>query len=160
MAQRTTILTIADPTRAQLDAFKVASAVCVTDEPLEAKLAAWLKEGMMKVQMHYGVTLLAGSERVEQDGRGSNDSVRLNGNIATITAVKDGEGNAIPYVRNGHVIEPSRYTKSICIEYTTQVSPADALRYQGLAERYACARYEGLCEAEASDLVIGSRYVW
>lgn len=160
MSKHTIVLTSAEPTSAQLSAFKTGAGISVTDTALDAKLTAWLKEGMMKVQSYYGRTLLAGTMEVVVTEREANSPVKIHATIDTISSVTDGAGGTLSYTRWGNVIQPYKYTECVVVNFSTKVNTQDVAPLVEVAERYASIRYEGLSEDEATRAIIGNAYIY
>lgn len=135
------LTTVADPTQAQLDAFKEFASINAGSDAL---LLSMLKRAMMAVQDWEDHSLLAVTAVLTvTDREDPYEPILLYGSVASVTSVVDGAGNDVEYTRVGRLLVPSYRTAAVTITYTTAVSDADLAELMPKVYRYAAALYDG-----------------
>ena len=128
-----------DPQAFTLDNWKAFASI--SESGHDGMLMGILRSAFVKVGDWHDVSLLEQTLRLtveDYDGKG----VTLYRTPDTVISVKDGNGNALPYTRNGRKVEVHA-SGTVVIEYSTRAMCGEADDMRTKAFRYALAVYDG-----------------
>lgn len=133
-------LDIAETPKEVFTLFKQDAAI--PDEFRDAVLRMYLKASLKAIQEAADKSMLPCTLKVIASEREGNVPVRLYQTPDEILSVTDGQGNAIPFTRDGRFIKLEAFTPCVQVTYKTKPAIADIVTLEAVVSQYAVAMYE------------------